>query len=240
MAIRSPPLHAVIHRRPAQQAGLVDAAIGDTADEARLFHTIDRRANHRVHPISANYGVGLHPRTIGKRENDLTSAVVHAYQLLVQVDGAGLEQVEQRGMHLRTVHHDVIGAVARLRLLAHGMQIGDFGGVPLAVVGEFRNKSDFKHPLLNAERARGFHAVGRELQRGADAREARCLLIHLRLDTEALQRRGSGEAAHAGADNRNGIRRRRHANGSEIGIAEVSGRKSAGSMRGGGEVLHNA
>ena len=56
--------------------------------------------------------------------------------------------------------------------------------------------------LLDAQPAQHLDRVRRHLDAGADAREARRLLVDVHVVPDALEKRGGGEPADAGADDR--------------------------------------
>src|ERR1700682_2090784 len=78
-----------------------------------------------------------------------------------------------------------------------------FAGSPVPVVPRARVEGLFAQSRFEPEPPQNLHGVAADLNSGAEPDELRSLLVHGDINADPPQGRRGGEAAHAGADNRN-------------------------------------
>src|SRR6185503_11540705 len=85
---------------------------------------------------------------------------------------------------------------------AHGVEIGDLAGIPLAIVSDLGCEPYVTDVLFEPEAAQDLHRVRVHLNAGADPSEGLRLLVDMCVETDFAQRRGRGQTCDAGTDDR--------------------------------------
>ena len=115
------------------------------------------------------------------------------------------DRIEQHGMQIAAVKHHVGKSVALDRDRAEIEQLPGLAGAPEP---DFLAGDDDAEPLrrlAEAQRIEHARAVGADLHAGAELLELRRLLVDVDADALPDQRQRGGQAADAGADDRNRI-----------------------------------
>ena len=201
VAVDAPPFGAGGPDIPAMHQGRrKDRAIGYAAPVQGRVGADDDVAHRGVDTVGADHGIGVRAAGIGERQGDLAAGLIEADQLLAEINDLGRQRREQRFVQIGPMHAQIGRPVEAFR---HGELAGDLAGVPDAVEVGARREGDAAQPRLDADLAQHLHRVRHHLDAGADAGKARGLLVDAHIHAETAQRRGDGEAAHAGTDNGN-------------------------------------
>ena len=100
------------------------------------------------------------------------------------------------------MHQQIGRAVFRLGVGAERQFVRQRAGVPVAVGPGVRLERGGADARLKPDAAQHPHRVRAHLDAGAEANEARRLLVDVRLDAALVERGRKREPAHAGADDR--------------------------------------
>src|SRR4029079_1176328 len=107
----------------------------------------------------------------------------------------------ERAVQLGAMHAEIGRIVEALR---HRQFARDLAGVANAIEMRVRREGRFAQPLFDTDAAQHLHRVRHHLDAGADARKTARLFVDLHVGPDLPQGGGGGEAAHAGADDRDG------------------------------------
>ena len=145
-------------------------------------------------------GIGLDMREIRKCQPKPGADAIDADELLVEMNG--LREIDrcERPMQIGAMQGNVGSAEAPLDLGSHGVQIGYFAGIPVAIVPDIGREAGVADVRFEPEAAQHLHGVRVHLNSGADPREGGRLLVNVGRDADFSQGRRRAEACDAGAD----------------------------------------
>src|SRR6266446_1493709 len=142
--------------------------------------------------------------TVGKSQSDAAVDLIQSDQSVAQLDEFVRNGAGQLGVQVSTMSEQI----RRTKFLFGGLTENhvefDFARSPVPVVPGARVEGLFAQSRFEPQPTQNLHGVAADLNSGAEPDELRSLLVHRDIDTYPPEGRRRSEAAHAGADNRNG------------------------------------
>ena len=142
--------------------------------------------------------------TIGKRQSHAAVALLQSDQPVAQLDAFVRNYAGQGGVQVPTMGKQIGRAKFLFGALAENHIEFDFACSPVPVVPGAWVEGLFAQSRFEPQPSQNLHGIAADLNSGAEPDELRSLLVHRDIDTHPPEDRRGSEAAHAGADNRNG------------------------------------
>ncbi len=203
MAVRPPPLGAVVHQLVAvEQLRRDRRPVRQSTGKPRLLNAQHPVAHRRMHAVGGDDRIVGHRFPVFDTQRHIAVGLVDTAQLMAVPDRLVRHRAVQRRVQIAPVHQDIGHAVALKRVRPQRMIVGQLAGVVIAIAPVRRFERRFPDLLADADAVEHAHGVGAHLDTRADAGKCGRLLVDRRLDPDLAQTGGDGQAADTGADNR--------------------------------------
>jgi len=187
--------------------GRDQAAIGDAAGEARRLLAEQRGAHRRIDTVSADQDVSRDVRAVLEPTLDAVALVVQPDQAVAEVNAFGREARRDDREQVGAVNSQMGRAVEFLAPRIERRALQRAAVMPAPLMCAERPHCLAVEPLAEAESIQDAYRVRRHIDTAADLGELGRLLIDLDVEAGLAQRHRGGEAAEAGADDGDPVRR---------------------------------